>query len=68
MDKEIPKLAYSIADACVALGITRNRAYQAIADRSLRTYKDGRRRMVSRRALQDYVDSKERDCGEGGAQ
>jgi excisionase family DNA binding protein len=67
MQTEIPKLAYPIADACVALGITRNRAYQAIADGSLQTYKDGRRRMVSRRALQDYVDRKERAGGEGGA-
>lgn len=67
METEVPKIAYGVADACAALGVTRNRLYQVIAEGSLRTYKDGRRRMVSRRALEDYVALRERDCGEGGA-
>jgi len=53
------KMAYGIEEAAEAVGITRTRAYQAIADGELRTYKDGRRRMVSARALAEYVAKKE---------
>ncbi|UGB39117.1 helix-turn-helix domain-containing protein [Frateuria soli] len=55
------KLAYGIEQAADALGISRSRAYQAIATGELSTYKDGRRRMVSAKALEAYVAKKERE-------
>ena len=49
------KLAYSMNEAAAALGMTRSRLYDAISAGEVDSYKLGRRRMFSRRALEDYV-------------
>lgn len=51
--KEI--LAYTVEDACTVTGFTRTRLYQAIGDGSLNTFKAGKRRMLSAKALQDFI-------------
>jgi excisionase family DNA binding protein len=61
MREQPAKLAYGIEQAADVLGISRSRAYQAIATGELQTYKDGRRRMVSAKALEAYVAKKERE-------
>jgi len=61
------RLAYTIEAACEATGLTRTRIYRAIADGSLKTFKAGRRRMVSARALQDFIANLERESAEDKA-
>lgn len=61
------KLSFTLAEAVISTGLTRSRIYQAIGDGSLTTFKAGRRRMVSRKALEAYVAKLERDSAKVGA-
>lgn len=45
------KLAYPIDEAFTLIGVTRTRGYQLIAAGTLKTYKDGKRRLCSHAAL-----------------
>jgi excisionase family DNA binding protein len=55
------KLAYTVEEACDVTGMTRTRIYKAIADATLVTFKAGRRRMVSAKALEAFIAKLERD-------
>ena len=44
-------------EAAEVLGISRSRVYRAIKDGKLTSFKAGRRRMLSAKALQEYIDS-----------
>lgn len=55
------KLSYTVEEAVAATGFARSRIYQAIGDGTLRTIKAGRRRMVSRKALEDFIAKLERE-------
>jgi excisionase family DNA binding protein len=54
------RLAFTVEAACESTGLTRTRIYKAIADGSLKTFKAGRRRMVSARALEAFIAALER--------
>ena len=56
----IAPVGLSIADACRAAGIGRSMLYEEIAAGRLKTFKVGRRRLVSPRALQEWADAKQR--------
>lgn len=58
---ENQKLSYTVDEAVDATGLTRSRVYQAIGERQLKTFKAGRRRMVSRKALEDFIAKLERE-------
>ncbi|MBA8888893.1 excisionase family DNA binding protein [Dokdonella fugitiva] len=62
-----PQLAYTVDQACEALAMNRSRIYKAIADGSIKTFKTGRRRMVSAKALEEYVAKLEREAEKGRA-
>lgn len=49
------KVSYTVEEAVAATGLARSRLYQAIGDGSLRTFRTGRRRMVSRKALEEFI-------------
>jgi excisionase family DNA binding protein len=53
------KLAYTIEEAASIVGRTRTALYDAICKGEIDSYRDGKRRMVSRRALEVYVARKE---------
>lgn len=55
------QLSYTVEGAVQATGLTRTRMYAAIADGSLRSFKDGRRRMISAKALEEFIAKLERD-------
>lgn len=61
------KLAYTVDEAVGATGLSRSRLYHAIAHRELATFKAGRRRMVSLKALQEYIGRLERESTKGAA-
>ena len=58
---QVPRLSYTLDQAIAATGLGRTRIYTAIANGTLRTFKDGRRRMVSAQALTDYIQARERE-------
>lgn len=55
------KLSYTVEEAVAVTSLARSRIYQAIGDGTLRTIKAGRRRMVSRKALEDFIAKLERE-------
>ncbi|THD03729.1 helix-turn-helix domain-containing protein [Rhodanobacter lindaniclasticus] len=55
------KLAYGITEAALLIGKSRSALYEAMTSGTIASYKDGRRRMISARALAEYVDRKERE-------
>lgn len=48
-------LSYTVEDAVLVTGLSRSRLYEAIRAGSLPTWKAGRRRMVSRKALEQFI-------------
>lgn len=53
------RIAYPIDEGFALVGVARTRGYRAIADGALKTFMLGRRRMVSRRALEDFIKTAE---------
>ena len=61
------QLSYTVDQACQAVGLPRTSLYSAMRDGKLRTFKAGRRRMVSRKALEDFIAALERQSNKGVA-
>jgi len=55
------KLSYTVDQACDAMSLPRTAFYAAVRDGHLQTFKVGRRRMVSAKALTDYINRLERE-------
>lgn len=63
MPKPIPeKQAYTVAEFEAAFGYTHTRVYQLIRDGELKSYKEGRRRMISARAGREHIERREREA------
>jgi hypothetical protein len=65
--EHFPKLSYTVEQFMAATGYSRNRTYNAIASGALRTFKDGRRRMISAEAARDFIKGREQVTAEGRA-
>lgn len=50
-----------------ATGLNRNAFYRAISTDQIKTFKVGKRRMVSARALREFIEAKERESSTGVA-
>lgn len=61
------KLSYNVDEALATTGLNRNALYRAIATGQLLTFKVGKRRMVSARALQAFIEKKEKEAAAFGA-
>lgn len=59
MEKPLRKLAYTVEQACEAVGLGRNFLYIAMSEGRLRSFKAGRRRLISAKALMEFVESME---------
>ncbi len=59
MEKPVQKLAYTFEEACEALGLGKSWLYSTINRGELHSFKIGRRRMISARALQGFIDKLE---------
>lgn len=65
---EIQRLAYTVEQTLTSGAFSsRRKLYEAIATGTLKTFKDGKRRMVTARALQDYLEWRERATADGEA-
>ena len=61
------RVSFTVDEAARSTGLTRTRLYAAIGAGQLTTFKAGRRRMVSRKALEAYVANLERESAKKGA-
>jgi hypothetical protein len=62
--RAVPRLAFTMAELLEAgLFTSRNKLYDAIARGDLRTYLDGKRRMATPAAVQDYQSLREQASG-----
>lgn len=61
------RIAYPISEAFQMLGLSRTEGYRRIADNSLQTYKEGRKRLATRRAIEAYATARERASQSGRA-
>ena len=66
MEKAIERLSYTLDEACQATGMNRSAIYRAIEVNSIGTFKIGKRRMVSARALREFIERKEREASAAG--
>ncbi|MBG3850078.1 helix-turn-helix domain-containing protein [Xanthomonas hortorum pv. carotae] len=56
------KLSYTVEQAIAATGMSRSAFYKAISKAGLVTFKLGKRRMVSARALQQFIEAQESEA------
>lgn len=56
------RLAFPIEEACKALATSRQRLYDLINEGRLRSFKEGKRRYVSRSAIEAYIADRERQA------
>ena len=63
----IERLSYTVGQFMAATGYSRNKVYSAIARGELRSFKDGKRRMISADAAREFILRRERDTANGVA-
>lgn len=57
-DTTVP-LAYSVGAAAKLIGLSERRTWDRVGAGDIESYMDGGRRLISRRALEDYVANRE---------
>ncbi|MET4599879.1 helix-turn-helix domain-containing protein [Stenotrophomonas sp. 2694] len=62
MNDQHERLSYTTDEACAVTGLNRNALYRAMAAGLLCTFKVGKRRMVSARALREYIEAREKEA------
>lgn len=67
MKQHHERLSYNLEEACAVTGLNRNALYRAIGTNSITTFKVGKRRMVSARALREFIDAREKEATSGVA-
>lgn len=60
------RLGYPVAEAAAQIGVSRDQGFKLIACGKLRSYRVGRRRLVSREAIQEFIRSAEAATTEPG--
>lgn len=65
MTESKAKLAYPIEEAFTLIGVSRTRGYQLINTGTMKTYKDGKRRLCSHSALVQCQQAMEKAATEG---
>lgn len=63
----VGRVSYTVEEASAATGLARSRLYQAISKGELKTFKAGRRRMVSTKAIEEFIAKLERDSAKDKA-
>lgn len=57
-----PRISYNLDEFIAATGLNRTAIYAALAQGQLRSFKIGRRRMISAEAARDFIASMERSA------
>ncbi|AMU99413.1 excisionase family DNA-binding protein [Xanthomonas citri] len=66
MSNATDRLSYTLEEASEVTGLGRTTFYQQIALNQIRTFKVGRRRLVSAQALREFIEKKEREAVASG--
>jgi hypothetical protein len=66
-EEKVERLSYSLQEFQRLTGYSKVKTFAAIRRGELRTFKDGRRRMVSAQAARDFIALRERMTAEGKA-
>lgn len=53
---ESPKLAFTVPEACRAIGISRSKFYELVGEGKIHVCKIGSRTVVPRKNLEDFID------------
>lgn len=61
------RITYGVEDACQQLAIPRTALYQLISNGEIQSIKVGKRRLITRRALEQFVARKEKEQGRAAA-
>lgn len=64
MQVHVTPISHTIPQVMAELNLSRATVYVEINAKRLRTYKVGRRRMVSRDALQDWIKAREKESNQ----
>lgn len=67
MNQPSDRLSYNVEEACAVTGLNRNALYRAIGGNQITTFKVGKRRMVSARALREFIEAREKESTSGAA-
>ena len=65
MNNAPPRMSFTIDEALAATGLNRSALYGLLNRNEIRSFKVGKRRMVSARALGEFIEKKEKECGSG---
>lgn len=53
------RLAYSVAEAAELVGISERRMWDKVREKQIKSFRDGQRRLITRRAIEEYVAARE---------
>ena len=67
MAQQKDRISYGIGDAMELVGITRTALYQLISSGEIASIKVGKRRLITRRALEQFITRKEKEQGRAAA-
>ncbi len=67
MNQQPERLSYTTDEACTVTGLNRNALYRAMNAGLLKTFKVGKRRMVSARALREFIEAREKESSSAAA-
>ncbi|MCC4607154.1 helix-turn-helix domain-containing protein [Xanthomonas campestris] len=56
------RLSYNVDEALAATGLNRSAFYRALQSGQIQSFKFGKRRMVSARALQQFIEAQEAEA------
>ncbi len=60
----LQRISYTVLQFMAATGYSRNKVYAAIGSGALRSFKDGKRRMISAQAAAEFIRLRERETAE----
>lgn len=63
-DEHDERLAYSVPAAAKLIGMSARRTWDLVKDKRIKSFREGHRRLISRRALEAYVAEREADTDE----
>lgn len=62
---QVPRLSFNVDEAVASTGLNRSAFYRAVALGQIKTFKVGRRRMVSETALREFIATQEKAASSG---
>lgn len=63
----VDRLSYTVEEFMAASGFSRRKVYEAIATGNLKSFKNGKRRMIGAPAAREFIAALERATAEAGA-